>query len=181
MKKGKQTYVFENVRPKIVGRYSIVGPKEGEGSLPEYFDKVLDDDLIGQKTFEIAESKMLHKTIEGAVERAGLKMEDVDLLMSGDLLNQTFASNFAARELDVPFAGLYGACSSFGEGLALASLLIDGGAMEKSPSRRPVIFRAQKGNTVFLWNSATNARRPRSGRLRARAVRCSRHRAKAQA
>lgn len=131
MKKGKQTYVFENVRPKIVGRYSIVGPKEGEGSIPEYFDKVLDDDLIGQKTFEIAESKMLHKTIEGAVERAGLKMEDVDLLMSGDLLNQTFASNFAARELDVPFAGLYGACSSFGEGLALASLLIDGGAMEK--------------------------------------------------
>ena len=131
MKKGKQTYVFENVRPKIVGRYSIVGPKEGEGSLPEYFDKVLDDDLIGQKTFEIAESKMLHKTIEGAVEKAGLKMEDVDLLMSGDLLSQTFASNFAARELDVPFAGLYGACSSFGEGLALASLLIDGGATEK--------------------------------------------------
>ncbi len=131
MKKGKRTYVFDN-RPKIIGRYAVGGPKEGEGSIPEYFDEILEDDLLGQKTFEIAESTMLRKAINGAIQNAKLDVKDVDLLFSGDLLNQTFASNFAARELDVPYAGLYGACSSFGEGLALASMLVDSGTIGKA-------------------------------------------------
>ena len=123
---GKQTIEFTN-RPKIIGNYSIVGEKEGNGNLKEYFDYVLKNDTFGEKTYENAERKMIEHAILNALDKAGLRTSDLDLLVCGDLLNQIISSSFAAREFDVTFLGLYGACSTMAEALAVGSSFIDGG------------------------------------------------------
>lgn len=128
MNGGKQTILFEK-KPHIVAGYGIVGPKEGEGPLARYFDEVAKDDLFDQESYEKAECKMHLLAIERAIERAGLHESDVDALLSGDLLNQIIPSSFSARELDIPFLGLYNACSTFGEALILGSILLSGGSM----------------------------------------------------
>lgn len=121
---GKQTIEFTN-QPKIIGNYTIVGEKEGNGSFKEYFDYVLKDDTFGEKSFELAERKILEHAIVNALDRAGLRTSDLDLLVSGDLLNQIISSSFAAREYDFTFLGLYGACSTMAEAIAVGSAFID--------------------------------------------------------
>lgn len=112
--------------PKIIATYSVVGPKEGKGPLADYFDEVLQDDTCGKDSYEKAESEIMIKAIKGAIETAKLKNTDIDYLFAGDLLNQIISSGFAARELEIPFFGLYGACSTMSESLSLASLIMDG-------------------------------------------------------
>ena len=123
---GKQTVKLKNP-PKIIAAYSIVGPKEGEGPLGSYFDEILNDDLFGKESFEKAESEMLYTAITAAINRANLKEDDIDYLFAGDLLNQLTSSSFAARKLNIPFFGLYGACSTMSESLSVASMMLDGG------------------------------------------------------
>ena len=123
---GKQTIAFRN-RPRVVAGYSIVGPKEAAGPLDPYFDKRLRKDDFGQKSFEKAECKMHMSAISGAIIKAGLSPCDVDVNIGGDLLNQIITSSFSARELDIPFIGMYSACSTFGQALILGAILIDGG------------------------------------------------------
>lgn len=123
---GEQTVKLENP-PKIISTYSIVGPKEGEGPLSGYFDRILSDDTYGEDSFEKAESQMMFTAISEAIEKANLKESDINYLFSGDLLNQIISSSFAAREFSIPFFGLYGACSTMSESLSLASLIMDGG------------------------------------------------------
>ena len=113
--------------PRIIMTYSIVGPKEGEGPLAEYFDDIIDDDTFGQKSFEKAESKLLYTAILRSILNANLAEEDINYLCSGDLLNQITSSGYAARDLNIPFFGLYGACSTMAESLSVASLIMDGG------------------------------------------------------
>lgn len=122
---GKQTISFSKC-PNVIGNYSIVGQKEGNGNLKNYFDYVLKDDLFGEKTFEKAERKMIEHAILNALDGAGLRTKDLDLLICGDLLNQIISSSFAAREFDVTFLGLYGACSTMAEALAVGCCYIDG-------------------------------------------------------
>ena len=124
MKKRNQTIFFKNA-PKIIGNYTIVGQKEGNSNFKDYFDYVLKNDLFGEKTFEKAERKMLEHSVINAIENAGLSSKDIDLLVCGDLLNQIISSSFTARELDIPFLGLYGACSTMAETLAVGSALIN--------------------------------------------------------
>mgnify|MGYP004495970439 FL=1 len=126
---GEQTIKLKNP-PKIISTFSIVGPKEGEGPLKDYFDKILDDDTCGKDSYEKAESEMIFTAISQAIKRAGLKEKDINYLFSGDLLNQIISSSFAARQLNIPFFGLYGACSTMSESLSLASLIMDGGYAE---------------------------------------------------
>jgi len=121
---GDQTIVFTN-SPKIIGNYTIVGEKEGNSNFKEYFDFILKDDLFGEKSFESAERKMLEHSILNALDVAGLKTQELDLLVCGDLLNQIISSSFAAREFDVTFLGLYGACSTMAESLAVGSSFVD--------------------------------------------------------
>lgn len=121
-----QTLIFKK-KPKIIGNYSIAGPKEGNGPFAEYFHLVLKDDLFGEKSYEKAECKMLEHCLGNAIDDAKLEPKDIDLLICGDLLNQTISSNFAARRFDSSYIGLYGACSTMAESLALASCLVDGG------------------------------------------------------
>lgn len=123
---GIQTVRLEN-KPRIISTASIVGPKEGEGPLREYFDTILQDDLNGEDSYEKAEKSLLYSAITVAIKKANLKEQDINYLFSGDLLNQTISSNYAARDVDIPFIGLYGACSTMAESLGLSSMIIDGG------------------------------------------------------
>jgi len=125
-KMGRQTVKFDNP-PKIIAAHSIVGPKEGEGPLSEYFDEVLNDDTLGKDSYEKAESEMMFTAITETLKKAKLKETDIDYLFSGDLLNQIISSSFAAREFSIPFFGLYGACSTMSESLSLAAIIMDGG------------------------------------------------------
>ncbi|HBJ1651005.1 stage V sporulation protein AD [Clostridium botulinum] len=126
---GSQTVRLENP-PKIISAYSIVGPKEGDGPLKEYFDQILNDDTCGKDSFEKAESEMMFTAITQALSRANLQENDIDYLFAGDLLNQIISSSFAAREFNIPFFGLYGACSTMTESLSLASIIMDAGCAE---------------------------------------------------
>ncbi len=123
---GSQTIQFE-CPPHILGASSIVGPKEGEGLLKDYFDLILEDALWGEETWEKAESKILKETIHLAIKNAGIAIDDVRYVFSGDLLNQLIASSFAIRSLNKPFFGLFGACSTMGESLILAAMTVEGG------------------------------------------------------
>ena len=122
----QQTMVFEN-KPYITGAYSIGGKKEGEGPLGEWFDNCLKDDTYGEKTWEKAESKMLKVAMTEALRRSGKSPEDAGAMLCGDLLNQLMSSSFMARDIHIPFLGMYGACSTMTESLLLGSVLVDGG------------------------------------------------------
>ncbi len=123
---GAQTAAFSRP-PVVIGRGNVVGAKEGQGPLAEQFDFVSPDDYFGQASWEKAESSMQEQALNHALRRAGKQADELDVLLAGDLLNQCISSAFAARGQDVPFLGLYGACSTMGEGLLLAAMLVDAG------------------------------------------------------
>jgi stage V sporulation protein AD len=127
---GKQTIAFTEP-PIILSRACVVGPKEGEGPLKGSFDKVIADNYYNEKTWEKAEQKMLQEAMEIALGKANLQPDDMDFLLAGDLLNQLISANYTARNLGIPFLGLYGACSTMVESLVVGSILIDGGYAEK--------------------------------------------------
>lgn len=123
---GKQTVEIES-KPRIIATSSIVGPKEGSGPLKDYFDIILEDDLNDKDSYEKAESSLIYTAISECIKKANLKEEDINYLFAGDLLNQLTSSSFAARDLNIPFVGLYGACSTMTESLSMASMIMDGG------------------------------------------------------
>lgn len=125
----KQTVKFKR-KPVIIGSYSVVGPKEGKGNFSAYFDCVEEDDCFGEKSYEKAEKKMIEKAIDGAIKDAGITPEEVGLLLSGDLLNQIISSSYAARNFDISFLGLFGACSTMAEGLAIGASILEAGLFE---------------------------------------------------
>jgi stage V sporulation protein AD len=123
---GRQSVRFENP-VYIITTASTVGPKEGEGPLAEFFDIILPDSLCGEDSWEKAESKIVKDTFGKALSKSKLSQENIDYIISGDLLNQNSGSTFAIRDMDIPFFGIFGACSTMGEGMSLGALLIDGG------------------------------------------------------
>lgn len=123
---GKQSIAFSNP-PIITGYASVVGKKEGEGPLASYFDVIDEDALFGGDNWEDAESRLQKMTAELAIQKADLKPEDIRYLFAGDLLGQLIATSFGVEDLQIPLFGVYGACSTMGESLSLASILIDGG------------------------------------------------------
>ena len=122
----RQTIQF-NHRLAVRARASVVGPREGAGPLGWCFDRVLDDDLLGKPTWELAESEMLRQAVLLCLERGGLPPRKLQLLAAGDLLDQIMSSGFMAREVGAPFMGLYGACSTFAEAMILCGAMVDGG------------------------------------------------------
>ena len=105
-----------------------MGQKKQIGPLAKYFDKCLDDEFWGEKTWEKAESKIIKETVNSGIVKAGLSATNIDYCFAGDLLNQCISSSFGLRELGAPMFGIFGACSTFVEGLILSSIFIDGGA-----------------------------------------------------
>ncbi|MGN0532689.1 MAG: stage V sporulation protein AD [Eubacterium sp.] len=125
-KKGK-TYFFDSP-PVIIGSAGVVGKKEGEGPLRGEFDAIFDDTSMGEDSYELAESAMLKDAIVRATQKAGVSLGDVDFIMTGDLLDQCVGSCFAIKDLNVPFIGMYGACSTMALTLCNSAMLIDAGA-----------------------------------------------------
>lgn len=128
-KLGKQTIKFDTP-PTITSTACIVGPKESDGPLSTYFDKCLDDEFWGEETWEKAESKIIKETVSLAVAKSSIASQNIDYCFAGDLLNQCISSSFGLRELNIPFFGVFGACSTFVESMSLGSVFIDGGAAE---------------------------------------------------
>lgn len=120
--------ILLNTAPSVSGYAAVVGKKEAEGPYGKYFDKRYTDEFCGEKTFEKAETHMQKEAIEKAILKSGLKKEDIQCAFAGDLLNQCIGSSFGMRDLKLPFAGLYGACSTMALGLALAGIFVDCGA-----------------------------------------------------
>ena len=128
---GRSTFVLENT-PSVTGYASIVGDKEGKGPLGSCFDVVEQDSHFGRETWEQAESEMLYRTVSTAIKKSGKEPEDINCIFSGDLINQCIGSTYGLRELEIPFLGIYGACSTFAEGMLTAALLNDSGAVKRS-------------------------------------------------
>lgn len=127
---GKQTIQFSSV-PVITSAAAVVGPMEGQGPLGDKYDMVCEDTLLDERSWEMAEQKMMQYSMELALEKRGLMARDLDFYLAGDLLNQIICANFTARFLNTPFLGLYGACSTMAEGLCLAGILLEGGFAER--------------------------------------------------
>ncbi len=123
---GNQTVKLSNP-VSIISTANIAGKKEGEGPLSDYFDIIMKNAEWGEDTWEKTESKMQKDTVSRAIERANLSPSDIDYILAGDLLNQCISSSFALRDLNIPFFGVYGACSTMAETISLGSMLIDGG------------------------------------------------------
>ncbi|MBO5463090.1 MAG: hypothetical protein J6A49_07245 [Clostridia bacterium] len=128
---GFNTVILEN-KPSIIGYAAAVGKKESEGPLGKYFDKTYTDEFCGEKTFEKAETHMQKTAIETAIKKAGLSKTDIQCAFAGDLLNQCIGSSFGMRDLKMPFAGLYGACSTMALSLALSGIFVDSGAAKNA-------------------------------------------------
>lgn len=130
-KTGTGTYVFKT--PVAVSAFSaIVGQKEKEGPLGEYFSVYSEDEYFGQKSFEKAESFMQKEVLKNVIEKEKLSVRDIDFIFAGDLLNQCAGSNFGVRDTPVQFFGLYGACSTMAEGTILAAMTVDGDFARKA-------------------------------------------------
>ena len=125
-RQGKQTVIFQNA-PSIISSAAVVGPKEGRGPHGTGFDLVLDDPLFQQESYEQAEHVIFQEACTRCIEKTGMQKEAVQAMLGGDLLNQIMAASLSARELSIPFLGLYGACSTMAESLLLGSILVDGG------------------------------------------------------
>jgi stage V sporulation protein AD len=123
---GKQTKKLSNP-PSMLSAAAVVGPKEGEGPLSQYFDMIQKDDYFGQDSWEKAESKFVEEAVKRAISKSGVSITAIDYMLAGDLLNQIISSSFAARTLQIPFLGVYGACSTMAESLSIGSMIIDGG------------------------------------------------------
>ena len=124
--------MFFNNAPRIISTSTVAGPKECAGVVGEYVEIALTDDMYGESTFEKAECKMLSNVIDGAIKNAGLERTEIDALFSGDLLNQIISASFAARDFDIPFLGVYSACSTMSESMLLASALVNAGYYRKA-------------------------------------------------
>lgn len=127
---GKQSVKLPNP-VYIHSSASVVGTKEGEGRLREYFDKISSDDYFGTESWEDAESTLQKEAVTLAISKGELKNEDMNYILSGDLLGQSIASSFGLKSFEIPLFGLYGACSTCGESLALGSMLIAAGYADK--------------------------------------------------
>lgn len=129
-KRGRQSFVLPS-HPVITAWASIAGKKEGEGPLAKTFDVVSQDTYFGQKTWEQGEKKLQQLALNTLAKKAGLKIDDFDIVYSGDLLNQCIGSSFSLRNMGIPHLGLYGACSTMSESLLMASMTVAGGYADK--------------------------------------------------
>lgn len=126
---GKATLTYDQP-PRILEAASIVGQKEGDGPLSHLFDCIEPDPKFGKNTWEEAESELQLRTARKVLEKSGMTEEQIRYLFAGDLLAQGIATSYGIMELQIPLFGLYGACSTCGESLGLASITVAGGAAD---------------------------------------------------
>ncbi len=124
MLKGQQTWIFQQ-KPVIISTGTVGGPFEANGNLADDFDILHEDLWIEQDSYEKAHRVLLEDAVDKALTKASLQKEDMQFFLAGDLINQITPSSFAARTNQIPYIGLFGACSTSMEGLALASFLVN--------------------------------------------------------
>ena len=118
------TFYYDNVY--LEDTVTVCGPYEKKGPLRKYFDKTYDDLYFGEKSFEKAEIKSVKDALVLIMKKVGIRKNDIDLVVGGDLLNQITASTYGASEVGNSFIGIYGACSSSALGIIIASNFIQG-------------------------------------------------------
>lgn len=123
---GRQTLKLQ-YPPTIAATAAVVGQKEGQGPLKRFFDYISYDSYFGEKTWEKAETAMLKQCFSLCCDKGKVAPKELDFVFSGDLLNQCVGSAFAMKDSNIPYFGLYGACSTMGEALTLGAMTIDGG------------------------------------------------------
>lgn len=128
-RQGKYTLILPG-RPVVTGYAAAGGKKEGEGPLASEFDLLFDDSSMGEKSWEKAESAIHREAVIRAMSKAEVSAGDVDMIFAGDLLNQCIGTTFGIRELGIPFAGLYGACSTMALSLAMAGIMTECGVVK---------------------------------------------------
>ncbi len=124
--RGKASLAFSD-GPRIIGKASVAGKKEGEGPLADCFDVIESDPMVGCENWEEAESALQKEAADLVIERAGLVRSEVRYLFAGDLLGQLIATSFGTVDLKIPTFGLYGACSTIGEALCLGAMTVEAG------------------------------------------------------
>ena len=168
------TFKYNNVY--INDTATITGPYEANGPLSKYFDKSYNDLYFGTKSWELAEIKLIEESIDILLNKVGKTKYDIDVLVSGDLLNQIVATNYAASSLGIPLIGIYGACSTSVLGLIIAANMIEAkqiknaitstsshnNAAEKQfrypveyggPKRKTTTFTSTGGASAYLSNN----------------------------
>ena len=128
---GKYTLKL-NERPSIIAGAGVVGKTEGDGPLKEEFDRIFEDDTLGEESFEKAESSLQREAVLQAMIKSGKPIEDVEYIFAGDLLNQCTGSSYGLKDFYIPFLGIYGACSTFAEGLLLSAAMVNAGYADNS-------------------------------------------------
>jgi stage V sporulation protein AD len=123
---GSQSIQFAHP-PYLLSASSIVGQKESEGPLGALFDEIIEDPMAGKDNWEQGESEFMKRAICRAIQKAGVTKEQIRYLFAGDLLGQLIATSFGVKDLEIPLFGIYGACSSSGEGISLAAMTVAGG------------------------------------------------------
>lgn len=126
-RKGRTIQLQKEIR--IISSAAVAGRTEGEGPLRDSFDRVFNDTTMGEKCWEKAESDLLSAAMRIAMQKVKLDDSSIDAVFAGDLLNQCISSSFATRDMDVPFAGLFGACSTMALSALIASLAVESGGM----------------------------------------------------
>ncbi len=130
-KRGKQSFHLKN-SPVITAWASVAGKKESEGPLAKDYDITRNNTLFGQKSWEQAERKMQELALNTLVKKADIQLSDLDVVFSGDLLNQCIGSSFTLRNTGIPHVGLYGACSTMAESLLMTALAVDAGIADRA-------------------------------------------------
>ncbi|MGN0448241.1 MAG: stage V sporulation protein AD [Acutalibacteraceae bacterium] len=128
IRKGKTIFFEKDIH--IIANSAVVGKTEADGPLGHCFDKVFTDSTLGEDNWEMAESSLLKAAVNIVLEKSAKNESDIDLLLSGDLLGQSVASIFAHSERNIPFCGLYGACSTMALSMLSGSLAIESGGAE---------------------------------------------------
>ncbi len=129
MKIGPSAYQFEGVY--LADTATVVGPREGQGPLSSCFDKIYEDLRLDEKSFEKAEIAMQKDVLDILFKKTSELESNIDLIFAGDLINQVVITNYSLREYDIPFCGLYGACSTSVLSLIMAGILVDGQKAKK--------------------------------------------------
>lgn len=165
---GTKTLNFNNIFIETTA--TVVGPKEAQGPLKGTFDKFFDELYCGEATWELAERKLMNEAIELCLQKANKKKQEIDFFLGGDLLNQNITSSYVARDLGVPFLGLFNACATSMQAIILGSVLIGGGfanhvvtavsshyATAERQFRFPTEFGSQKPETAMYTVTGAGA------------------------
>ena len=155
-KRGRSSFLLP--RPPVITAWaSVAGKKESQGPLGHCFDKTSQDTFFGQKTWEQAEKAMQEQALSLLLKKAEIQRFDLDLVLSGDLLNQCIGSAFSVRNTGLPHLGLYGACSTMAESLLLASLAIEAGIADRAAAQTSSHFASSERQYRFPLLAMTSS------------------------